>query len=827
MPDTDDQNQNSESSSEKPRNPEMENVNLNQPGTEPVSSTPEESTPVSPEPKTQATGSVAPGVDQTKPEAVQSEMKKPEPVEPVTQNIVAPAPASPEPNPTMNGTNSGQAPEKSPETKPLNEPVRPPFNTSDTKATPASPAGKKVSQKIGKEKTTGSKRRFLVGCAGGFVLLFILFVVLMVLTISRTGASNPIMQALGLDPGGIKTFLQGVVGFTFGLFSILFLVIAVVGIFRFGSAQKTDKDKRRHNARVSVLSSSALVVLVILWVFLSSYIDRIVIIPESVIAEIVVVEPEDLTNLEAPVEIRFSAASVAQNLQNSGLTIESMNWDLDGNGEFETPVRDAEITRLYNLKGTYNVGLQVKIQGEETFREPYIKIIVIGDALFDATPNSGIPPLEVQFDATSIIPEGNVSSLDWDFDGDGQFDLEGPDNIRPRHTFEQIGTYEVLLRVVDQNNNAERYTRTIEVTASDQPLVSALVETSPGLSGTIPFQVRFDASDSSSQKGNVIKYQWDFGDGSQLQSGQSVTHVFDKTGAYTVRLEVEDDLGNVGETTIEIQAKAVSSEPESVIKSTPSAEVVEDEEPILTGVLPFKVTFDGSDSLDADDDIITYEWDFDGDNVADEEGATAEYTFETAGQFEATLNVTDSEGQSSSTSLSVIVEEPGVQAVIQASPEDGPAPLTVNFDGSGSSTFEGNIVSYVWDFGDGTPQTTTGATVSHKYEAVGSYVVRLKVVTNNDESDTITKTINVREIPLKACFNSSRLSGPTPLTVSFDSGCSTGKIAEVLWQYGDGVQSTSANPTHTFEFPGTYTVNLEVTDDKNNVSSYQETITAE
>ena len=177
--------------------------------------------------------------------------------------------------------------------------------------------------------------------------------------------------------------------------------------------------------------------------------------------------------------------------------------------------------------------------------------------------------------------------------------------------------------------------------------------------------------------------------------------------------------------------------------------------------------------------------------------------------------------------VAVEVEEPGVRAVIYADPEEGTAPLTVEFDGSESSTFTGNIVSYEWDFGDGSPPTITGATVSHKYNEVGTYTVSLKVVTNENESAEIEKQIFVREIPLRACFTPSRRSGTAPLTVTFDSKCSTGAVSKYSWDFGDGETSESRKPTHTFEYSGTFNVTLEVTDDKNNVNSFSDVIVAE
>lgn len=686
--------------------------------------------------------------------------------------------------------------------------------------------GKKLKvapKKIGKEGKGGAKMKFLVGCAGAFVLLFVIFIVLMVFMISKSGASNPVMQAFGLDPGGIRNFLQGVVGFSLGILSLLFLIIAVIGLFKYLGAQKSDKEKRSHNLRVTLFNTIALVFVVFIWVILAAFIGNIEISAERVIAEIVVLEPQDLSALSAPVEIRFSAENVAIALQQAGAKITIMNWDLDGDGIYETPVQSPEITHLYNQRGTYVVGLEVKLAGDEPVTEIYTQDIVIGDAVFEANPSTGTAPQIVEFDASTIVSKDNIRSLDWDFDGDKIFDLEGPDNMKPSYIFEQIGDYKVQLRVIDKSNNVENYYRTIQITQADKPILSAQIDETPGLVGGVPFQVRFDGEDSKSLKGTITQYQWDFDDGTELQSGKTVSHVFSDPGYYNVTLTITDSLGNQAESTVEVEATSVSSVPEAVITSKPAAEL----DSPLTGTLPFKVAFDAGNSLDADKDIVVYEWDFNDDGTLDQEGKNAEYTFDKAGTFTVKLTVKDSEDQSGNATMQVIVEEPGVQATITATPGEGTAPLIVQFDGSSSSAYQGNIVSYEWDFGDGSPKTITGAIVSHKYNNVGNYTVKLKVLTNNNESASNTHIIYVREIPLKACFIPSRFSGLAPLTVTFDAKCSTGAVDKYHWLFGNGDESIARGPTYTFEFPGAYTVILEVTDAKSNVSQHQEIIVVE
>ena|GEM_PF-280925 len=84
-------------------------------------------------------------------------------------------------------------------------------------------------------------------------------------------------------------------------------------------------------------------------------------------------------------------------------------------------------------------------------------------------------------------------------------------------------------------------------------------------------------------------------------------------------------------------------------------------------------------------------------------------------------------------------------AVAGASPTSGTVPLTVNFSSAGSSDIDGTIVSYNWDFGDGT--TSTLANPSHTYTAAGDYTARLTVTDNGGATATATVSIRVTAPP--------------------------------------------------------------------------------
>ena len=85
------------------------------------------------------------------------------------------------------------------------------------------------------------------------------------------------------------------------------------------------------------------------------------------------------------------------------------------------------------------------------------------------------------------------------------------------------------------------------------------------------------------------------------------------------------------------------------------------------------------------------------------------------------------------------------EAVFTVSTDSGLAPLTVNFNATGSSDSDGTISSYSWRFGDS--GTGSGSTVQHTYQSAGTYTAQLTVADNDGSTDTATHQITVSANP--------------------------------------------------------------------------------
>lgn len=122
-------------------------------------------------------------------------------------------------------------------------------------------------------------------------------------------------------------------------------------------------------------------------------------------------------------------------------------------------------------------------------------------------------------------------------------------------------------------------------------------------------------------------------------------------------------------------------------------------------------------------------------------------------------------------------------AVISAIPTTGTAPLTVSFNGANSSDSDGSIAGYNWNFGDGTADAT-GASVSHVYQAAGSYTATLTVTDNGGLKASTTQAIQASQ----PVVNSSIKVTSTSLSRKV-SNTNSQCVASVTVKYGTAVVS--------------------------------------
>jgi PKD repeat protein len=297
------------------------------------------------------------------------------------------------------------------------------------------------------------------------------------------------------------------------------------------------------------------------------------------------------------------------------------------------------------------------------------------------------------------------------------------------------------------------------------------------------------------------------------------------------------------------------------------------------------ITFSSNGSVDSDGSIASYSWNF-GDGSVVSTSANPNHSYTIAGNFTATLTVTDNDGATASSSAAVTVtggSNAGYCSVTgggthewiagvavgdlnNASAQDNYKlyNLTANL-ASGANTITltpgttGNYTEHwgVWidynsdgDFTDTGEQVISG--LSGTSAVTGSFTppasaagktTRMRIgmkygqaVTApcsniaSGEFEDYTVTIGGSEPVNKAPVAAT--SGPFSGTVGFgvamssnNSSDSDGTITNRAWNFGDGSAiSTSTNPNHTYTSAGTFTITLTVTD--NDGATHSVTTTA-
>ena len=262
--------------------------------------------------------------------------------------------------------------------------------------------------------------------------------------------------------------------------------------------------------------------------------------------------------------------------------------------------------------------------------------------------------------------------------------------------------------------------------------------------GSAPLTVRFDGRYAHDDDGTLVEHRWDFGDPASMgtEVADACEHTFTHPGTYLVKLTVIDDDG-----AIDSQQIAVV-----VTNAAPVAAASVNNDSPLPGIM---VIFNASASYDAQDDIVSYDWDFgDGDTAT---GVVAEHTYTQVGYYVAVLVVTDSSGATGRANIGMNVQpgQSGCGGGTTCGGDDTPyAIITSNwscsgaqvgepirFDGTASQAGVGRIISYQWDFGDGS--TASGGVVTHAYDHQNTFIVKLTVIDEGGGVDTASGAVHV------------------------------------------------------------------------------------
>jgi PKD repeat protein len=461
---------------------------------------------------------------------------------------------------------------------------------------------------------------------------------------------------------------------------------------------------------------------------------------------------------------------------------------------------NAIITLIRVLRRASGIGAALKLQ----WVVPLLLVIGAvggGFVLMDDDPPADVKDTDTAVSITSPSPGTTVFRLDEQSPINSVLLLpeSGPSvtlsEANPTHTLS--GSQSVT--IATRENGTQTVIRQYEPDAPTAPSTTFSVSTA---SPRPDEPIRFDAVDSPPSAAVDVEYEWAFGDGSTA-TGKVVTHSYPAAGTYDVELRVSS-----AGTTLETDVKPIT------VGNTEPIAAGEFDEYVASNT---EVRFNGTPSRDLDGQPLSFAWAF-GDG-AEQTGRVVSHTFEEPGEYPVTLVVTDTEGASDSYQAVVNVyasANNGASTQPTAritAPAEAPLNQPVRFDGSQSTTGNGEQLSYTWELP--TDEPVSSPRVSETYTETGSYTVSL-TVSDGDSSDTATTQVDIVNNPPTAALSATPFATHPTETVTFDASGSNdpnGQSLSYRLSFDDGSSPAgTARSSHQYDSTGTYEATLSVTD---------------
>ena len=529
-----------------------------------------------------------------------------------------------------------------------------------------------------------------------------------------------------------------------------------------------------------------------------------------------VTNPPIVQSVESPSATEGSTVTIGATVT-GGIAPVVYEWDLDGDGTFETRTLDPRVDFVAVDEGSFVVRLRAKdaIGLTSDVGQATVLVSDVAPAVDPGAPIRGDIGRSVTLAASFRDPgtaDGPWSySVSW---GDGSDASTGdlPSTgapIAPTHSYAIPGDHEATITVADRHGITGSATVAIAV-VNHVPVANAGADRSGAEGSTIAF----DASSSTDDDNDALTYSWTFGDGTS-EAGVAPSHVYSDNGSYQATVTVTDPYGAFSTATVTVAVSDVApavnaGEPiRSAVGRTVTLGASFSDPGTADG--PWSYSVDWGDGSSADTGPLS----------SIETPIAPSHRYTKPGAYQSTITVADRHAITGSATIeiSIVNHAPVANAGSDRSGTEGSA---IAFDATASSDDDGDALEYVWTFGDGT--SGTGVEPTHVYADNGSYRATLTVTDAYGAFSTATATVTVSDVapsvnagePIRSAVGRS-----VTLGASFgDPGTADGP-----WRYsvswGDGsaastgdlqTTSTPIAPTHVYATAGNREATITVAD---------------
>lgn len=457
----------------------------------------------------------------------------------------------------------------------------------------------------------------------------------------------------------------------------------------------------------------------------------------------------------------------------TGSSILDWEWNFGDASPLVTGL--ANPSHLYPSPGSYNTTLV--ITALNGCKDTIVKPVDVGTVPVATFSNSIVCTDQfTDFTDASSTAVGSITDWQWNFgDGSPISTLQ-----HPSHVF-ILGNYNVQLVVTGSNGCTDTLNQNVNVL---QGPVADFSSTPVCPGSTSEF------SDLSlSGTGVINTWHWDFGDGSATSNITNPQHVFTSAGSFDVSLIVTSTNG-CSDTLIE----AINTNP------IPNAAYF-----IPSGCVFTPLLFPNLSSLSVGA-LASYEWNF-GDGSPITTASSPMHVYSNGGSYFVSLVAISNLGCRDSVTNEVFVfDQP------QANFTVGNVCLgDTSFFQDVSITSQGDILDWIWNFGDGSAPIFGESQPIHEYLSAGSFTTSLVVMNTAGCFDTLQNPVLVKELPIPSFTSGGPYCAGTSFTLNNTSTLNGGSIQNQQWSNASFGTNTNANPQITFSQPGNYLIQLTVT----------------
>ncbi|MBD3344029.1 MAG: PKD domain-containing protein [Chitinivibrionales bacterium] len=333
----------------------------------------------------------------------------------------------------------------------------------------------------------------------------------------------------------------------------------------------------------------------------------------------------------------------------------TVRWDFDDDGVWDYPgengfAKEKTATWSWDNQGDYVVTCEVRDRyGAVSSTKITVTVSEALEIKSLAGPDSASVGSDVSFVCNLVTTDTAGITYAWDFDGDKKVEKKGPEP-KAATSFEKEGNYTITCTVTDKKGRIAEKSRTVSITNAP-----------PSVDAKGPYRVQVNSmlsvnGTASDPDNSIVSYSWDFDNDNKADWSSSTnsraSYTYKNAGEHMAKLTVKSDDGKT----------ALDSTKVVVVNDPPRAFAGKD----ILSRRKRKILLKGS-GKDVDGKIAKYEWDFNGDGTFDWSSNDTGYVEHEFDAFStAILKVTDSDGESASDTIRIIICPDGMEPVDEA-----------------------------------------------------------------------------------------------------------------------------------------------------------------